>query len=644
MAAEWKEVVVSGSDAHLNSLLVETDITVTGSVGIKGTLKDSSSQPGTSGQVLSSTVTGISWVDADSGQKGEIGAKGVQGTDGLKGIQGADGLKGIQGTDGLKGIQGTTGTATQGTTGTQGTDGLKGVKGTDGLKGIQGIQGTIGTTVVGGKGDKGEVGAKGQKGEIGAKGIQGTDGLKGTQGTDGNFGGASFEYLFNTQISNVDPGNGKLSLNNSSDQTSANKLFIDIVDENGVDITSFLQTLKDVSSDIKGYVRMSAQADATTFLLYQITTLTDNTTYWTIAITNQAASTTLPFSTNNEDLLVSFIANGDQGQKGDKGEKGVQGIKGIQGTDGLKGTQGTDGLKGIQGTDGLKGIQGTDGQKGIDGLKGVQGTDGIKGVEGDAATINPGIATGLAAGSAPTVANTGTTSAAIFDFGIPAGAKGIKGDTGSGGAGGFNPEISNTVRYIAKALSSGREWQMVSTGDIYKDLVYSRVGSTVTFQSKDHGLTTGDFIVVRGGIDSYLYVDVTVITIDEFTYLSPTTGTVSGTDAAYIPAFGVSVFSGTTSTVVAPSAGNIQMSSMVVARGIDFTTNFTLNMPNTITNGSGANTSATNQNPPIIACFNLSNGGFLTSVTVAVTTSSNFSRFTLGGLAAGVNNLMRFQF
>ena len=354
--------------------------------------------------------------------------------------------------------------------------------------------------------------------------------------------------------------------------------------------------------------------------------------------------------------------DGQKGQKGEDGQKGVQGIKGAQGTIGDKGAQGTDGLKGIQGIqgtdgqkgiDGLKGIQGTtgtqgvqgtDGQKGIDGLKGVQGTDGIKGVEGDAATINPGIATGLAAGSAPTVANTGTTSAAIFDFGIPAGAKGIKGDTGSGGAGGFNPEISNTVRYIAKALSSGREWQMVSTGDIYKDLVYSRVGSTVTFQSKDHGLTTGDFIVVRGGIDSYLYVDVTVITIDEFTYLSPTTGTVSGTDAAYIPAFGVSVFSGTTSTVVAPSAGNIQMSSMVVARGIDFTTNFTLNMPNTITNGSGANTSATNQNPPIIACFNLSNGGFLTSVTVAVTTSSNFSRFTLGGLAAGVNNLMRFQF
>ena len=185
---------------------------------------------------------------------------------------------------------------------------------------------------------------------------------------------------------------------------------------------------------------------------------------------------------------------------------------------------------------------------------------------------------------------------------------------------------------------------MVSTGDIYKDLTYSRAASTVTVISTAHGLTAGDFIVVRGGVDSYLYVAISNVTTNEFDYTSATSGTANGTDAAYIPAFGVSVFSGVTSTVVAPSAGNIQMSSMVVARGTEFTAQFTLNMPNTITNGSGANTSATNQNPPIIACFNLSNGGFLTSVTVAVNTSSNFNQFILGGLATGVNNLMRFQF
>ncbi len=50
--------------------------------------------------------------------------------------------------------------------------------------------------------------------------------------------------------------------------------------------------------------------------------------------------------------------------------------------------------------------------------------------DGAAATIAAGTATGLAAGSPPTVANSGTSSAAIFDFGIPAGAAGADGANG----------------------------------------------------------------------------------------------------------------------------------------------------------------------------------------------------------------------
>lgn len=50
--------------------------------------------------------------------------------------------------------------------------------------------------------------------------------------------------------------------------------------------------------------------------------------------------------------------------------------------------------------------------------------------DGAAATIAAGTATGLAAGSPPTVANSGTSSAAVFDFGIPAGADGADGANG----------------------------------------------------------------------------------------------------------------------------------------------------------------------------------------------------------------------
>lgn len=50
--------------------------------------------------------------------------------------------------------------------------------------------------------------------------------------------------------------------------------------------------------------------------------------------------------------------------------------------------------------------------------------------DGTAATIAAGTATGLPAGSPPTVANSGTSEAAVFDFGIPAGATGANGANG----------------------------------------------------------------------------------------------------------------------------------------------------------------------------------------------------------------------
>ena len=53
----------------------------------------------------------------------------------------------------------------------------------------------------------------------------------------------------------------------------------------------------------------------------------------------------------------------------------------------------------------------------------------VKATSGTAATVDVGTTTTLAAGSPATVTNSGTTTAAIFDFGIP---KGDKGDPGDG--------------------------------------------------------------------------------------------------------------------------------------------------------------------------------------------------------------------
>lgn len=60
----------------------------------------------------------------------------------------------------------------------------------------------------------------------------------------------------------------------------------------------------------------------------------------------------------------------------------------------------------------------------------IQGPQGPKGDDGLSATATVGTTNTLAAGANATVTNVGTTSAAVFNFGIPQGAKGDKGDAG----------------------------------------------------------------------------------------------------------------------------------------------------------------------------------------------------------------------
>jgi hypothetical protein len=84
---------------------------------------------------------------------------------------------------------------------------------------------------------------------------------------------------------------------------------------------------------------------------------------------------------------------------------------------------------------GQQGVPGKDGAKGDTGAPGAASTvPGPTGPAGAAATIAVGTTTTGAAGSQASVTNKGSSSAAVFDFTIPAGAAGAKGDTGTAGA------------------------------------------------------------------------------------------------------------------------------------------------------------------------------------------------------------------
>ncbi len=109
---------------------------------------------------------------------------------------------------------------------------------------------------------------------------------------------------------------------------------------------------------------------------------------------------------------------------------------------------GAAGATGAAGAQGAAGAAGAKGDKGDTGNAGAAGSAGATGAAGAAATIAVGTVTTLSPGASATVSNAGSSSAATFNFGIPAGAAGATGATGAtgaAGADGTNPFSDTTV-------------------------------------------------------------------------------------------------------------------------------------------------------------------------------------------------------
>ena len=89
------------------------------------------------------------------------------------------------------------------------------------------------------------------------------------------------------------------------------------------------------------------------------------------------------------------------------------------------------------------------------GTPGPAGTNGTNGTNGAAATIAVGTTTTLSPGASATVTNAGTSSAAVFNFGIPAGQKGDTGDTGATGATGATGSPGAAATIAAGTTTTG---------------------------------------------------------------------------------------------------------------------------------------------------------------------------------------------
>ena len=165
---------------------------------------------------------------------------------------------------------------------------------------------------------------------------------------------------------------------NQSNLNTSTKLYInETTNVSNVTIETFMQTISSVTSDVKGFVKLSKKSDTTKYIIFQITSITDNTSWYELNISNQSSSETSPFA-DTDIISVSFLTNGSKGDQGQKGEAGDKGQKGEIGTEGSQGTQGYTGYTGFCCFTGYTGFQGYQGRPGNNGTVGTQGFTGFK--------------------------------------------------------------------------------------------------------------------------------------------------------------------------------------------------------------------------------------------------------------------------
>jgi len=136
---------------------------------------------------------------------------------------------------------------------------------------------------------------------------------------------------------------------------------------------------------------------------------------------------------------------------------------------------------------------------------------GIQGATGTAATIAVGTTTTLSAGSSATVSNAGTSSAAVFNFGIP---QGIKGDAGAGViAGGTTGQVLSKTSNADYATA----WTTPTTGTV------TSVGGTAPISST--GGTTPNISITQATTSTNGYL--TSTDWNTFNNKTSNTGTVT---------------------------------------------------------------------------------------------------------------------
>jgi len=123
---------------------------------------------------------------------------------------------------------------------------------------------------------------------------------EGEDGSDGLFGGYSARWIFDTNTA-VSPASTKMRFNNGT-LNLVNQIYLADNNGDGVDHTTFINSLNPFGEF--GYVRIFKEDNSTVFWLGEITSITDNATYFTLGVTHIFSNGVF---TNSANTVVSFI-------------------------------------------------------------------------------------------------------------------------------------------------------------------------------------------------------------------------------------------------------------------------------------------------------------------------------------------------
>ena len=146
--------------------------------------------------------------------------------------------------------------------------------------------------------------------------------------------------------------------------------------------------------------------------------------------------------------------------------------------------------------------QGATGATGATGPEGPTGPAGATGPAGTAATVVVGLTNTGAPGTYASVINSGTTSAAVLDFTIPAGATGAAGATGPAGpAGPGVPTGGNTNQVLSKASGTNYDTQWVTIAGLGTVTSVDVSGGTTGLTTSGGPITNAGTITLAGTLN-----------------------------------------------------------------------------------------------------------------------------------------------